>query len=146
MRASLNQAFSDAISRSQSATICMPTPVQTPLTAPITGFVTPFARGETRVSRVCSEAPPSALRSKAPARSFTSIPAQKANSPAPLMIAMRASSSASKRSHVSGRSTLMLRRVSALRRSGRLIVIHAMRSRSSYSMSCSLIVPPPATR
>ena len=109
----------------------MPTPVQTPLTAPITGLVTPFMRGETRTSARCCDSSPSAARSKPAARSFTSMPAQKANAPAPLMIAMRASSSASKRCHASGRSTVMFCLVSALRRSGRLRVIQAIRSRSS---------------
>ena len=109
----------------------MPTPVQTPLTAPITGFVTPFARGETRTSARCCDSSPSAARAKPAARSFTSMPAQKANAPAPVTMATRASSSVSKRSHASGRSTVMFCLVSAFRRSGRLIVIQAMRSRSS---------------
>ena len=142
-----NDAFSDAIRMSVPISISMPPATHVPLTAAITGFHSSKLRstavrptsGPTFFPSSMSLCICSVLPATAGTNDLRSAPTVK-SLPVPVMIATRASSSSRNSSHAAARSA-MCGRSSALRRSGRLIVIVVIPSSLTTSMATFVLSP-----
>ena len=132
-----NFAFSDAMRKSQFNASSKPPVMATPFTAPMRGFFTSGNGPRTPLAFLEPSAPvPLRLPAVSPS-SFKSSPAQKAGSvPVRMMTSTASSASAFFISFGRSFNTSLL---SALRASGRFMVMVAMRSATSYRTTSVLI-------